>query len=42
MEDVLKVALTRKPKSIAWNEEAEEAAALARDRSSKDEGVTAH
>ncbi len=42
MEDVLKVALTRKPKSIAWNEEAEEAAAIAREATSKDEGVTAH
>ncbi|MDP9137278.1 MAG: endopeptidase La [Pseudomonadota bacterium] len=42
MDDVLKVALTRKPKSIAWDEEAEEAAALARDRSPNDEGLTAH
>jgi ATP-dependent Lon protease len=42
MEDVLKVALTRKPKSIEWNEEAEEAAALARETSANDEGLTAH
>jgi ATP-dependent Lon protease len=42
MEDVLKVALTRRPKAIEWNEEAEERAALARESSASDEGLTAH
>ena len=43
MDDVLKVALTRQPEPITWDEEAEEAAAAARAAKLRDgEGATAH
>jgi ATP-dependent Lon protease len=44
MDDVLKIGLTRKLQPIKWDEEAEEAAAAARAKASKDEGegITAH
>jgi ATP-dependent Lon protease len=42
MDDALKIALTRKLQPIKWDEEAEEAAAAARAKASREEGLTAH
>ncbi len=42
MDDVLKIGLTRKLQRIEWNEEAEEAAAAARAKAGREEGLRAH